>query len=570
MKKTSKFLSIMLAFILCACSITVGVWALLSQGGMGVGGQVTFYGNGVNATVSGYFSGYQDSTNPIVASSQTIVLPFLTFKPDATSETGTDDNISGWNNQNLQFCYDGTPITLNITVINISKIHKLYIKVVDMMHGANPALTTRVVNVNGSQSEVSNLATLNEASSSQTLTTFKVIFSPTTESGFTGNVINYNLNIKLSTEPLSAVDKDDVFTETGKWTGREEHFVYMGMYPQRFVNNNPINYPPLNAVATGKNLSVKLSYNFPIYYDEATARSFVFINNIRVVHNWNSEVNSGGQFSDGTTFVGGTSAWFEISPLKWLVLGYYAMDGDNFVSSTSGNTVTYSYTGRYDSSGNENTSFNPKQDNISLNLVCDVVICGMGINANSSLANGAAWTKAYDSTVTQESDARNYLNGIDENNDSHTFKKQTFSSIELEQMRYGLDNVTADGSKNITGINTKISDDGTCNQAWQNNSNDKVWLLSFDEVANYQNFSAGRNNSVTMDVSKAVENCDFAIATFSYNTAADYWKNCASWWTRSAFASSLVYDFYDSGAFINGDDCRAENLSLRPAILVTI
>ena len=105
-------------------------------------------------------------------------------------------DTSSWNKA-LTFCYDGDPITIEITITNKSPKNPLYVKVTDKTHETIQGLTTRILNNN----ELQNLASLNAGENS---TTFKVKLSPTNETLFSAM---YNIEYITAKLGVSCISK---------------------------------------------------------------------------------------------------------------------------------------------------------------------------------------------------------------------------------------------------------------------------------------------------------------------------------------------------------------------------
>ena len=344
-------------------------------------------------------------------------------------------DTSSWNKA-LTFCYDGDPITIEITITNKSLKNPLYVKVTDKTHETIQGLTTRILNNN----ELQNLASLNAGENS---TTFKVKLSPTNETLFSAM---YNIGVKMSVDPLQAVDKDDLYQQENAYkvlnytnslntVSNNDFFVNMGRYPQKYHNSKSKDLPPLNSVKTENFIQLvslsgrgEVEYEkYWIYFDLNTGREFVFVNYFEpskdTVFKYYNTVGDGElievdkTLSDGSEAVIGSYGWFELTPIQWLVLGYYNLNANGSVNVND-------YVGRFNEDSSINTTFNPVINNIQLNLVSFNVLATSFIQ-NSDGAGGSVVYGWETSTI------KALLNG--------NFKQNAFLSSEIEKLESGID-----------------------------------------------------------------------------------------------------------------------------------
>lgn len=176
-----------------------------------------------------------------------------------------------------------------------------------------------------------------------------------------------------------------------------------------------------------------------------------------------------------------------------------------------------------------------KQSGGEATLVCD------GILANHVFDgyNDGTYSNNY-----AESDVRAWLNG--------TFYEQAFTDAEKQKIL----NTTVDNSAASTGA---VSNDYACED-----TNDKLYLLSFDEVVNN---SDGFANFTTQMMTS-----DYSRASGAYmNVGAHY--GYGWWWTRSPYVYG-GYDAYqisyDGGSEVYVTSVRATSRGVVPVLRINI
>ena len=574
MKYKTKLFAIVFTAIVCISAVVVGVWAIVYREiNLNNCGQFTFYGVGVNADVSGRIYGFADSNNPVTTNSTQDSnyksLTTLNFRANANASNGCLQDVSSWNNIPLTFSFDGDPITIEITITNKSTTKPLNIKITDKTFDTIQGLTIRILKYDSTKSDyvLDNMISLPEENQTST---FKVIMSPTGTDAVTGT---YNIGVKMSVDPLQAVDKDDLYQQefsyrykyqlasnhSYAWTDylRTDWFVNMGKFPQRYVSTG--SQIPLQAAPTNTYITLKSTINssgqvadrsFEIYFDANTGREFIKVDG--VIATTVTDVEA--EYSSGESVVTGNHDWFELQPIKWLVLGYYNLNPDGslkYTSETNTNTdittITYDTVGRFNSDGTENTSFNPKQNNIQLKLLSHQTISVMRYDGESAV---------YNDGVTGEScDMRLWLNGSFQE-DATCFKNQAFNSTELNQLQNGNDYLTSENSNiKLNYENGRYWTQGN----YQYTANDKVWLISENEIqcqiwfgVGYGSFVEGAYNYSSSpfgcysssDFARGLGDYDFVKRSLYSLEGHNLFKGRRFYTVWASYHENYLYNFY--------------------------
>lgn len=364
---------------------------------------------------------------------------------------------------------------------------------------------------------------------------------------------------------------------TGNASYTQDWYVNIGKFPQRFVNDNPKTIIPNNAVATSNyiNLSNTLEYDsvtyssrspeYQIFYDSITGREFVFVEKIITFNNKNNK------YSDGSVAKNFGYGWFELQPIKWLVLGYYNLNADgSYVSTITQNwqtgkdLLTYSFVGRFNDDGSNKSSFNPKQNNIGLSLISNSLLTAMSFN-DTSVSSTGAWNGSTRGT----SSIRTWLNGTDQDNSS-SFLAQAFNSSEYNQLMYGNDVAKAYSSTSnnivISDINDYQSGVNINYYHFQNTEKDKVWMLSPMECQRKSAWGPGTlGGSYGSGKSKS---SDFCLA---HSSGTETYDGYGNWWTRSGGAdTNLAHDIVLSNNTISYCSTGTYQTNVRPAINIKL
>ena len=582
MSKKSKIFGILTTLFLCAWTLVVGVWAISNSGQANTNGTISFSGRGVNAIVTGNISqhAYIDGSGNVDKNQfGTTDLGTLTFNSDSTDTSGATGDLELWKKSyNLTYAYDVAPIIFTFTVTNKSLTKNLYVKVIDENHGlstlSSSATSSKIVlntyKVNGNSEESTNLAVLDSKNTGEAsgtnATTFKVYIYPKNENSFTN--VNFNIGVYFSIYEMKAIDQYDIYKLD------DDYYIDVGKYPQSYVKtenlpyglaeSNPVRQINLYSTATSLNKNTSPDYadvtnkTYNVYKDNLTGIEYVKATSLFAQ-------SSSYKFNDGTSIVNGSTAWFELEPVRWLILGYFKMDGDQILrnadTTSNGYTyINYEYIGRGNSDGTRNTSFNPKQSNVLLYLESRELMMGMAFRATTEFL-------AHSENTWAKSDVHKYLNGTSDS-DNDCFRGQAFNETELSQMSTGLDTCTSSSKTLITGIND-IKDDDDGQRASSNNEGDYVWINSHTELYGVNlNLYAGNSNGNTYRVAKTT---DFARAHGSYAEASTY---CGRWWSRTTNDGGGAYAVYMGGSDDRGSFKTAwkavGDYSVRPGIALHI
>ena len=226
-------------------------------------------------------------------------------------------------------------------------------------------------------------------------------------------------------------------------------------------------------------------------------------------------------FSDGTTIVSGTSYYFKVEPIKWrilsedngqaIILAELILDAHQFYSSESDRTID-----------------------------------GKTIYANNyKYSDIRSWLNGYSSTY-----------GEDWNNKG--FLQRAFSESEQEYIQTTLVDNSA-----FTDANGS-----TANYACEN-TNDKVWLLSYQDMINTgYGFNSDRTNYDTMRRKKT---SDYSRANCVwYSTSSDYLYN-GYWGSRSPSSSADHDAWYSySNSYVDFIYVNLANRGVVPALTISL
>ena len=358
--KKSKFITIIFAFTFCICSLVVGIWAA-SSAKMKAMGTISFQAVGIVAEVSGSITGTNKINGEVKSSAMLKTLVFDNNN-NGTPKENQNENLK-WDSNALAFDENGSPITINFNIKNLSSVKNMYVKLVDKKYGNVENLTTKILK--GEQLEDSCIATIEPGQSCD----FKVIFSPT----HLGKEINENalfdIQILLNKNFIKEIDSNNIYSENGNY------YVNIGKFPQRFagVKTNPTGVESLNDTTNKITLlGTKLnalnttdnSCVYDIKKDTLTGREYVFVQDLI------TPFNDSYKYENQAVISYSDSAWFELESIRWIVLGY------SYTHETNGQT----YVDRY------SANFNPKDNSLldmKLNLICENLLIASQYDDNS-------------------------------------------------------------------------------------------------------------------------------------------------------------------------------------------
>lgn len=280
-----------------------------------------------------------------------------------------------------------------------------------------------------------------------------------------------------------------------------DKYVEFGQYPQTYVGSSMNS--TLESWYSGKSV-VKRFYvdngasatsNVYDAYTYTDGKTYVRVPMPRIYTVDNDHV-----YEDGTSAKPNAASWFEVKPIRWLILNYADMQNE------------------------------------AAPIVVTEKILTSSVTWNKSFADLNIWSGT--------SNIRTWINGTFY---SDAFNVDDKNSILTTTVKNNTQSSTSDG----TGTST----------------NDKLWLLSYDEVNKYFTTNAQRLASPT----------DFAIANYCYSykntgyiTTARPQGGTCGYWLRSAYTAPNSARFLNQTGVPHYEFVDYSGYGVRPALTLTI
>ena len=307
---------------------------------------------------------------------------------------------------------------------------------------------------------------------------------------------------------------DITITVTINLYTRVDNKIYFGYYPQTKVTNNTLISELNNLAGTEPNSSNKYNWTDYNYYLSSNITSYMFYQDIDYdndgaydyrgvyftqyrpyLYSSSSSESNSKQYDNGYTT--NTVYWFSYDPIEWNIL----------------------------------TEFNGKALIIA-NLILDSQDYYPGYDSSTFSHNGG--TGCANNYVL--SNIRAWLND--------NFYNTVFSDLQKAIIK----TTTVDNSVASTG---QSSNDYVCN-----NTNDKIFSLSYKEVTTYYTSSTAR----------LAKGTDYAKAQGLYVNGSN---GDSYWWTRSPCSNSSTGAYVAINGFLNGNVC-CNYFGVRPALWVNL
>ena len=238
--------------------------------------------------------------------------------------------------------------------------------------------------------------------------------------------------------------------------------------------------------------------------------------------------HTGYVYTDGTEIVSGNEYYFKVEPIKWRILN--EVNGEAIILTEDVLTAGIKF---YKDASSR-------------------TINGKTINANNyEYSIVRAWLNSYNGSGYRVNDYSSFTAGDYQNNG---FYNQAFSQKEKSIIL----TTEVDNSAETT--------ESTTNPYTCNNTNDKIWALSFQDSIN-QNY--GFENTRGASATRQKMFTDYARANYAYYTSRYPYKGM--WWLRSASPNYNYYVKYASYDGSNtGDYVYTTGVGVAPALKINL